>query len=140
MRVIPAGPAHRKPRRRRGAPDVSKSHPTSAAPFDVDEAADIGFPVYARGATARTARGRIHEQETGGTVSVGGLSVNDGDYVVIDSSGAAFFPASRAMEVLIAAERIATKEAVMTKSVLGGARVSEVMGMNYENLLAGKAQ
>jgi 4-hydroxy-4-methyl-2-oxoglutarate aldolase len=107
---------------------------------DVDEAADIGFPVYARGATARTARGRIHEQETGGTVSVGGLSVNDGDYVVIDSSGAAFFPASRAMEVLIAAERIATKEAVMTKSVLGGARVSEVMGMNYENLLAGKAQ
>lgn len=105
---------------------------------DVDEAADIGFPVYARGATARTARGRIHESETGGIISVGDLTVGDGDYVVVDSSGAAFIPRDRALDVLTAAERIATKEQVMTKSVLGGTRVSEVMGGNYENLLVGE--
>jgi 4-hydroxy-4-methyl-2-oxoglutarate aldolase len=102
---------------------------------DVDEAADIGFAVYARGATARTARGRIYESETGGTISVGDLAVKDGDYVVADSSGAAFIPGHCVLEVLTAAERVATKEAVMTKSVLAGVRVSDVMGANYENLL-----
>jgi regulator of RNase E activity RraA len=105
---------------------------------DVDEAADIGFPVYARGATARTARGRIHESQTGGIISVGELTVRDGDYVVVDSSGAAFIPGYRAVDVLTAAERIATREQVMTRSVLEGVRVSEVMGGSYENLLAGK--
>ena len=105
---------------------------------DVDEAADIGFPVYARGATALTARGRIHESETGGIISVGDLTVKDGDYVVVDSSGAAFIPANRVLDVLTAAERIATKEGVMTKSVLAGMRVSDVMGANYEDLLAGE--
>lgn len=105
---------------------------------DVDEAADIGFPIYARGATARTARGRIHESETGGVISVGDLTVKDGDYVVVDSSGAAFIPGNRVLEVLTVAERIATKEGVMTKSVLAGTRVSDVMGTNYENLLVGE--
>jgi hypothetical protein len=40
--------------------------------------------------------------------------------------------------VLAAAERIATKEGVMTKSVLAGTRVSDVMGASYEDLLAGE--
>jgi 4-hydroxy-4-methyl-2-oxoglutarate aldolase len=102
---------------------------------DVDEAADLGFPVYARGATARTARGRIHEAETGGAITVGDLTVNDGDWVVADSSGAAFVPAASIEAVLDAAEFIAAKEAAMTKAVLGGAPVSDVMGASYEHLL-----
>lgn len=44
------------------------------------------------------------------------------------------------LEVLIAAERIATREAVMTKVVLGGTRVSDVMGANDEDLLTGDAE
>ena len=104
---------------------------------DVDEAADIGFPVYGRGSTARTARGRIYEAETGGTIQVGELTVNQGDWVVADSSGAAFVPADRIEAVLDAAERIAAKEAVMTKAVLGAEPVSTVMGASYEHLLSG---
>jgi 4-hydroxy-4-methyl-2-oxoglutarate aldolase len=107
---------------------------------DVDEAADISFPIYARGATARTARGRIYESETGGKVSIGDVTVNDGDYVVADSSGVAFIPGDRVLEVVAAAERIATKEAAMTKDVLAGAVVSQVMGAKYENLLEGGAK
>lgn len=105
---------------------------------DVDEAADIGFPVYARGATARTARGRIHEAETGGAVTVGDVTVNDGDWVVADSSGAAFVPAASIEAVLDAAEHIAAKEATMTKAVLAGNPVSAVMGASYEHLLERK--
>lgn len=102
---------------------------------DIDEAADIGFPVYARGGTARTARGRIHEAETGGTIQVGETTVSNGDYVVADSSGAAFVPADRIEAVLAAAERIAVKEAAMTKAVMSGQPVSDVMGAGYEHLL-----
>jgi len=102
---------------------------------DIDEAADINFPVYARGGTARTARGRIHEAETGGTIRVGETTVSNGDYVVADSSGAAFVPADRIEAVLAAAENIAVKEAAMTKAVMAGQPVSQVMGGNYEHLL-----
>lgn len=105
---------------------------------DVDESADIGFPVYGRGSTARTARGRIHEAETGGPITVGHLTVNDGDWVVADSSGAAFVPAASIEAVLSAAEAIAAKEAVMTKAVMAGRPVSQVMGATYEHLLEGK--
>lgn len=102
---------------------------------DVDEAVEIGFPVYARGCTARTARGRIYEIATGEPVTVGDLTVATGDWVVADGSGAAFVPAARVEDVLAAAERIASREAGMTKAVLAGHPVSTVMGGDYENLL-----
>ena len=102
---------------------------------DIDEAADIAFPVYGRAGTARTARGRIHEAETGGPIQVGEITVSNGDYVVADSSGAAFIPSELIEAVLAAAERIAVKEAVMTKAVMSGQPVSEVMGASYEHLL-----
>lgn len=102
---------------------------------DVDEAAEIGFPVYARGCTARTARGRIYESATGEPVQVGDVTVATGDWVVADGSGAAFVPAERIGDVLAAAERIASREAGMTKAVLAGHPVSTVMGGDYEHLL-----
>lgn len=102
---------------------------------DVDEAADIGFPVYARGSTARTARGRIYETATGEPITVGDVTVATGDWVVADGSGAAFVPADRIADVLAAAERIAAREAGMTKAVLAGHPVSTVMGGDYEHLL-----
>ena len=102
---------------------------------DVDEAAEIGFPVYARGSTARTARGRIYETATGDPITVGDLTVATGDWVVADGSGAAFVPADRIADVLVAAERIAAREGAMTKAVLAGHPVSSVMGGDYEHLL-----
>ena len=102
---------------------------------DVDEAAEIGFAVYARGSTARTARGRIYETSTGEPISVGELTVATGDWVVADGSGAAFVPADRIADVIAAAERIALREAGMTKAVLAGHPVSTVMGGDYEHLL-----
>ena len=102
---------------------------------DVDEALDIGFPVYARGSTARTARGRIHEVATGYPIQVGDIVVSTGDWVVADGSGTAFVPADWIKDVLAAAERIAAREACMTKAVLAGNPVSIVMGGDYEHLL-----
>ena len=107
---------------------------------DVDEAAEIGFAVYARGATARTARGRIYEASTGEPVTVGDTLVASGDYVVADGSGAAFVPAVAIEAVLDAAETVAAKEAGMTRAVLAGHPVSNIMGAGYEHLLERKGE
>jgi regulator of RNase E activity RraA len=102
---------------------------------DVDEALAMGFAVFSRSLTARTARGRIIEQGTDVTVTVGELEVRSGDYVIADRSGVAFVQASQMPALLDAAERIASREAKMAEAILAGAPVSEVMGASYENLL-----
>lgn len=106
---------------------------------DLDEAADLGFCVFARGQTARTARGRVHEAETGGAIRVGDALVNAGDWVVADSSGIAFIPQDRLAQVIAAAERIVQREALMSEAVLSGQPASEVMGANYEAMLTNAA-
>ena len=103
---------------------------------DLDEAAEIGFPVYSRSATSRTARGRVHEVATGTPVEIGGVIVATGDYVVADTSGVAFIPASLIDGVLEAAESIAARETHMTQAVLSGEPVSTVMSASYEEMLA----
>jgi 4-hydroxy-4-methyl-2-oxoglutarate aldolase len=105
---------------------------------DIDEAIELGFPVYARGATARTARGRVHESSTGEPVRIGETSVSTGDFVVADSTGTAFIPAGHIDAVLTAAENIAAKEVAMTKAVRAGTPVTEVMAGNYEHMLKGR--
>jgi 4-hydroxy-4-methyl-2-oxoglutarate aldolase len=102
---------------------------------DVDEALQIDFPIYARGCTARTARGRVHELSTGTPVQVGGVEVRTGDYVVADGSGVAFIPGGEISAVLETAEQISRKEAGMTKAVMSGHPAAKVMGADYELLL-----
>lgn len=105
---------------------------------DVDEATEIGFAVFARGTTARTARGRIHEADTNCPVHIGGQRVEPGDYALADSSGVVFIKPENIEAVLETAEMIAAREAAMTKDVLAGKPVSEVMGASYEQLLGHK--
>lgn len=107
---------------------------------DVDEYEEIGFPVFSRYTTARTARGRIWEQAFGVPVQVGDTTVSPGDFVIADGSGVVFIPSARIREVLKVAEMIAEKERLMTRDVLEGKPVSVVMGTNYENMLQGKEQ
>ncbi len=102
---------------------------------DIDEAAALGFPVYARSATARTARGRIHEQGTNLAVALGETIVRPGDLVMADRSAVVVVPQARAGEVLAAAEAITAREKRMTDAVRRGERVSHVMGASYERML-----
>ena len=104
---------------------------------DIDEAAGLGFAVYARFATARTARGRIHEEGFNIDIAVGELTVRPGDLVVADRSGVAVVPSGRAGEVLDRAESIVARERAMTEAVRRGEPVSRVMGASYERMLQG---
>lgn len=107
---------------------------------DIDESATLDFAVFARNATARTARGRVMEVEFNGPVRIGEVDVHPGDLVIADSSGIVFLPAARASEILAAAEKIAAKEALMTKAVWRGQPVGAVMGADYETMLRSNEQ
>jgi 4-hydroxy-4-methyl-2-oxoglutarate aldolase len=102
---------------------------------DVDEARAYDFPIFARGTTARTARGRVAEASTGGPVTIGDVTVNADDYVIADGSGVAFIRAADIERVLSVAESIADREALMAKDVLAGNSVGNVMGSQYEHML-----
>jgi len=102
---------------------------------DVDEAREVDYPVFGRGATTLTARGRIVELANNQPIAVGDVNVKPGDYAIADSSGVVFVAAEEIERVLPAAEDIAAREAAMTKALLGGEPIRKVMGANYENML-----
>lgn len=102
---------------------------------DVDEAREIGFPVFCRGYTARTARNRVFEDATDVPVEIGGFTVEPGYYVICDSSAAVFVAPAEIERVLAAAEDIAGREAEMTRRLGTGEAASAVLGANYEHML-----
>jgi regulator of RNase E activity RraA len=103
---------------------------------DIDEARELEFPVFSRSATPMTARGRIVEESFNQTVQIGRIEVHPGDLVLADGSGVAFLAAAKAEEVIAGAEMIAAREALMKEAVLRGDNVVEVMGRDYEQMLA----
>lgn len=105
---------------------------------DADEAAALGFAIFARATTARTARGRVHEVSTGEPVCIAGETVADGDYVIADGSGVVFIRAEDIETVLDAAERVAAREAAMVAALRGGAPITAVMDARYETMLETK--
>ena len=102
---------------------------------DVDEFAEVGLPVFSRGITPRTARGRIHEAAINVDVEIGELTVHPGDLVVADGTGVVFISMQSASAVVAAAERIAARERLMVDAVHSGEAVTEVMGKDYETML-----
>jgi regulator of RNase E activity RraA len=104
---------------------------------DVDEARQHGFPVFARGHTPRTARGRLVETGTNVPVTIGDVTVSPGDFVVADGSGVVFVPAAHVERVLATAEAITSRERAMAASLQEGTPISQVMDRRYETMLRG---
>ncbi len=102
---------------------------------DIDESRQLGFPVFARAITGRTARGRIVEVATGEPIQVGDVTVSAGDYVIADASSVVFIKPEDIERVLEAAELIWQKESMMAQALREGTPISTVMGTNYEQML-----
>jgi 4-hydroxy-4-methyl-2-oxoglutarate aldolase len=102
---------------------------------DIDEARQHDFPVFARGLTTVTARGRIVELANNQPVAIGDIQVKAGDYAIADGSGVVFIAAENIERVLAAAEDIVAREAAMARALYEGKPITEVMGANYENML-----
>ena len=102
---------------------------------DIDESADLNFPVFARSAIPTTARGRIVEEAFNEPVTIGTVIVKPGDLALADGSGVCFLAADQAKRIIATAERIAKREKLMTDRVLTGEPISKVMGADYEQML-----
>lgn len=104
---------------------------------DVAEAEELGLPVYARGVSPRTARGRLRQRATGVHVQVEDVTVAEGDLVIADDSGVVFVPADRAEEALTAAEAIVAREAAISDDIRNGIRIDHAM---HDARLAGQQE
>lgn len=102
---------------------------------DIDKAEELGLPVYARAAVPVTARGRVAEHAFNGPVTIAGIAVEPGDWLLADGSGVVFVPAARIENVLQTAERIFASEQLMARDIASGRAISEVMGADYEDML-----
>lgn len=103
---------------------------------DVDQAASYGLRVYAAAVVPRTARGRVVERDWNVPVTIAGIAVSPGDYVIADSSGVVFVPQAHVNAVLTKAEAIARKEELMAARALAGEPMADVMGHDYESMLS----
>jgi regulator of RNase E activity RraA len=94
---------------------------------DVTEASALGLPVFSRGISPRTGRGRFREHGIGQRIRVGDVDVDEGDLAIADDSGVVFIPREHAQRVIADAERIQTREAAIAADVRGGVPVDEAM-------------
>jgi regulator of RNase E activity RraA len=103
---------------------------------DIDEARELGFPVFGRGVTTKTARGRIHEVSCGEPVQIRTTVVRTGDWVFADGSGVVFVPAGEIQRVRRVAERLARKENLVLEHLASFTPLADIFGANYEDMLA----
>lgn len=103
---------------------------------DVDEARDLEFPVYARGAVPMTARGRVMQESFNQEIQFAGVQVHPGDLVIADGSGVVIIPKEREEDVVTAAEAIYQKEQEMAEGIRQGYSGREVLEkLGYESML-----
>jgi regulator of RNase E activity RraA len=102
---------------------------------DIDESHELGLPVFARAAVPVTARGRIAEHDFNCPITIAGVAVSPGDWLVADGSGVVFVRADRLDAVIAVAEDILARETLMARDIDAGVPVGDVMGANYEDML-----
>jgi regulator of RNase E activity RraA len=102
---------------------------------DIDESRELDLPIYGKGATPVTARGRITELAWNVPVKICGIGIEPGDLIIADGSGVAIIPNACADEVVNLAEGIVARERLMGQAIRQGEPVTRVMGANYETML-----
>lgn len=102
---------------------------------DVDEAQELGFPLYARAAVPTTARGRVNELATNTAVTVDGVHVAPGDLAIADGSGVVFVSDVSAGEVVQTAEQLAAREAALAEQLERGIPPTQILGGSYERMV-----
>lgn len=103
---------------------------------DIDEAREIEFPVYARGAVPMTARGRVVQESFNQEIQFAGVQCRPGDLVIADGSGVVIIPKEREAEAVAAAETIYAKEQEMADGIRKGHSGLEMLQkLGYEQML-----
>jgi len=103
---------------------------------DVDEYKVYGLPVYARGISQQSVRGRSSCAGYGIPVKLSGITVRPGDFILADENGTIVIPHEHAQEVLEFAQKVkATEEKVIAQIRAGADPVEAHVQVNYDNML-----
>lgn len=103
---------------------------------DVDEARELQFPVYARGAVPMTARNRVVQESFNQEIQFAGVQCHPGDLVIADGSGVVIIAKEKEQEVVAAAEAIYQKEQEMADGIRKGYSGLEMLEkLGYEQML-----
>jgi regulator of RNase E activity RraA len=103
---------------------------------DIDEARDLAFPVYARGAVPMTARGRVVQESFNQEIQFAGVQCHPGDLVLADGSGVVIIAKEKEEEIVAAAETIYQKEQEMAVGIRKGYSGLEMLEkLGYEQML-----
>lgn len=94
---------------------------------DNDENRAIGLPVYARGGSPLTARGRLQQRNTAEPVTIAGRTVRQGDLVLHDATGLVVIPRDLVDAVLTEAEAIVRREKAIAAEVRTGTALADAM-------------
>jgi regulator of RNase E activity RraA len=100
---------------------------TDGACRDVEQARELGFPVYARAQVPVTARGRLRQRSAGLPVRLGEVTVEPGDVVLADEGGVVIVPHAHAAEVLSQARRLHAREEQILGEVRAGTTLPQAM-------------
>ena len=87
---------------------------------DVDRALEMQYPIFSRGNWMRTGKDRVRVEATQEPVTIGGVRVEPGDYLLGDGDGLVVIPAARIGDVIAAAQEIADAEDRIRAAVLQG--------------------
>lgn len=93
---------------------------------DVDDMRTQNFPVYAKGTSTTTVRGRVGMAGFNVPVKCSGIEVNPGDYVIADGSGVVFIPGAIVEQVIETAPRFREFERFLRNKIINGAGFVEV--------------
>lgn len=94
---------------------------------DIEE---LGFPVYARGKSARTTRLHGRGGDINVPVQIGGTAVSPGDVAIGNEDGVLFVPRDRIEEALELCEGIEAHEAEMIERLEQGESLAELTDAN----------
>jgi regulator of RNase E activity RraA len=76
----------------------------------------------------------VVEQSFNEPISIAGVRVEPGDYVVADMSGVVFIPRRLVEDIAAGAEIVMRRDNGLAERIRAGVPVSQVMGAKYERL------
>jgi regulator of RNase E activity RraA len=87
---------------------------------DADRSLELNYPIFSRGNWMRTGKDRVMVDATQVPVTVGGICVEPGDYIVGDGDGIVAIPSDSADAIVDAAEEINAVEHRIRTRVMEG--------------------
>ncbi len=85
------------------------------------------YPVFGANRTPRSGQPRVRVESIGEPITINGITIENGDLIVADSTGVTVVPAAEAEPIAETADEILGKELVLDKKVESGTAIEALM-------------